>query len=337
MIRSSLSFLRSALLVCAIAGGLIVGMPCLAAAEPLDPLLALPDPGRATLVAEPFDPEAGTRFGPGVRVVPDGVVLAGRFLIEQGPTDGMEVLACLPGGKTHEALIQLEGASGVTINAACIIAFGEHHGIPAEEGRGVPPRGLALRVTAHWKGADGAWRAIDASSLVRDRVSDRPYPPLPWIYTGSRMLKIAEAIDGRMATHDRYMLDVTKSVAVNFNEADALLASVFPGAADDQRFEANSAVVPPTGTQVWLRLQAARPALRLSSDEAGALAGPSGPVADDAALVAVLAQLPAGGLRAVAVATPDAAGEAVVLALHARLLAAAIAAKVWVVPVFVRE
>lgn len=312
----------------------------LAAAEPtLGSLPALPRSRPAT--AAWADVDEGTLLAPGVRLVPgQRVVLAGRFHIDQGPPDGLEVLACMPDGKLHEALIKLDATSGAVINAAAIAAFGPVVGaVPAEEGQGIPARGLPVRVVVQWQPADrpGEWRSIDASCLVRDRSTDRAFPPLPYVLTGSRTVEIFEpGPDGKPAKRSRFMLDVTKSVAVNYDEADALLASPFPDAATDNSFETTSSLAPPPGTQAWLSISRAELPLALALDGEGRLLH-DGRILDDAALDAALAAtFGAGaqpGLRALAVAAPAATGPQLVAA-RKRLIASAARAKAWAIPVF---
>lgn len=321
---------------------------CLAAAAiaagEADALAALPQLPRPTLqtgAAPPFDPAAGTALAPWVRLVPaTRIVLDGEMQIDRGPSDGLEVLACLREGKTHETLIRLAGEGGDVVKAAGL-ALGLGDGRPAEENRGIPARGTPVRLTVLWQDEDGAWRWSDAACLVRDRTTDQPYPPLPWVWTGSRMLLIAETgTDGKVVRRERFMLDSTRSLAVNFDEPDALLASPFPNANEDARFEVNSAIAPPARTRVWLSLKAAETVLQLRLTPDGQLAG-DGPVLDDQALAAVLTETFAPTAtpahRAVFVRTAKGVGDDQVVATRARILAAAAAGKAWTVPLFVPE
>lgn len=315
------------------------------AAEASPDLLArLPPPPRAepaSAARPPFDPLAGTALAPGVRVVPAArVVLDGTIQVDKGPVDGLEVLACLKEGKTHEALIRLTAGDGSVVKAAFLAAFGLPDGRPAEENRGIPARGTPLRLTVMWTDEDGAWRWIDAARLVRDRTVDRGFPALPWVYTGSRILLIAESgPDGKVVRRERFMLDSTRSVAVNYDEPDALLASPFPCADQDVRFEANSAVMPPAKTTIHLVATPAETVLALRLEAGGILASRDGGGLDDAALAAAVGQAfaAAPAHHAVTVRTATGVGDELVVAARSRIMAAAAAAKVWCVPVFQPE
>lgn len=329
--------MKSLLACCLLAGCLTAGD-----ADPLALLPELPKPALQVATAPPFDPQAGTAFGPGVRFVAgQRVVLDGVIQIDKGPSDGLEVLACLREGKTHEALVRLNSNAGELMKAAGIAAFGLGDGRPAEEGRGIPARGTPLAITALWRDEDGKWRWIDAAQLIRDRSTDRPFPALPWVWTGSRILLIAESQpDGTVVRRERFMLDNTRSLAVNFDEPDALLASPFPCAVDDQRFEANSAITPPPGTAVHLALAPAPAVLTLRLTAEGALQQ-DGRALDAEALVAALAGPFAVAAtpphRAVLVRTAVGTGDEQVVEARRRILAAAAAAKAWTVPLFQAE
>jgi hypothetical protein len=307
-----------------------------------DPLAALPMPPRplpASHASAPWDPLSGTQLAPGVRLVPgERVVLEGAFQVDKGPVDGLEVLACLREGKTHETLIRLIASDGALIKAAGLAAFGLPDGRPAEESRGVPARGTPVRLTLLWRDEDGGWRSADAATLVRDRGTDRAFPPLPWVWTGSRMVLVTEnGPDGKPVRRERFMLDSTRSVAVNYDEPDALLASPFPCASEDQRFEANSAIAPPPRTVVHLAITRAETVLELRLAADGGLAAGAGPL-DDAALTTALAAAFAKPVHhAITVRTAAGVGDDLVVAARKRLLAIASAAQVWAVPLFTAE
>jgi hypothetical protein len=170
---------------------------------------------------------------------------------------------------------------------------------------------------------------------------DQPYPPLPFIYTGSRMMTLQETgPDGKPVQRERFMLDSTKTVIANYDEPDALLGSPFPGADVDQRFEVNSAIAPPPGTPMRLVFEKAELSLTLAMNADGALSEPAhaGQILDDAALTQLLvahygpAVKPT--LRALAVTVAASTPRTKDLAARTRLIGLAAAAKLWVVPVF---
>ncbi len=319
---------------------LTLGLFDLAAGEAPDPLLALPALPKAK--AQPIAaPTALKEFAPGVLVaIGERVALTGTIIIDQGPVDGLEVLACLATGKTHESLVRLDAANGQLVKAAFIAALGLADGVTAPEATGHPGRGTPLRVMIEWESLDapGTWFALDASSLIRDRNTDQGYPALPFTYTGSRFLVVDEtAPDGRPIRQERFMLDNTKSVVGIVDEPDALLASPSPGAGFDKHFEAYSAICPPTGTKVRLVFSKLTLPLTLTMDASGGLRK-DGVVLEETALDAELARVYGANttpaVRAVGIQVDASIPRDQDVVVRTRILAAAARAKAWVVPVY---
>ncbi|MFW5751385.1 MAG: YdjY domain-containing protein [Planctomycetota bacterium] len=196
-------------------------------------------------------PAKGQRLAEGLYLGEDRVVMEGVVLVDQGPVDGLEVIACLEGGKNHESLVRLFCNRADLTKAAFLAAFDPPDGAPAPEASGQPARGTPLRVRLFWQRLDpltgsSTWMAADASTLVRNRQLRHPYPPLPYVYTGSQFRTVHETLpDGTTQRVERFMLTTTRSVVVNFDEPDTLLASPFPLSARDDFFEVNSGVRPP--------------------------------------------------------------------------------------------
>ncbi|GDY13406.1 hypothetical protein LBMAG53_22840 [Planctomycetota bacterium] len=316
----------------------------LAAGEPIDPLLRLPEPPKpvvAQIAAPPSAPElvpgSQVHCAPGADARHGLVMLPAEFVIDRGPVDGLEVLLCLDGGKTHESLAKTRTSNGALVKAACIAGLGlDGSGAGSPEASNLPARGWPVRTVAWWQADDGGWRSVDATCLVRDRINDKAYPPLPFVYTGSRMHEIRQRRpDGTEQVSQRFALDLIKSVIVNFDEPDALFASPFPRSNDDQRFEVNSAICPPAGTPVWFALTRTDLPGPLLLGADGALSF-SGKILDDPALAELI-----GGwakdttLRAVAVTVAKTTPRTVDGVARERLLNAAATAKVWMVPIFV--
>jgi hypothetical protein len=308
-----------------------------------DPLMLLP-----VLASTPWTPCSAPPEGQPImadshalRSVAGKVVLLDTVLnMDKGPEDGMEVLACMEDGKTHEALVRTEfaGIQGRYLKFACISALALKDGTGANEFSGVPARGTPVRMRIYWHD-DDTWKCIDASCLIRDRDMDRGYPPLPFVYTGSRSIAgLQNDPSGKPVKVNRFMLEDTRSIAVVFDEPDALIASPFPGTKENARFEANSSLTPPVGTKLVLAIERAQLPLTLIADEHGALSYQGKPL-PDAELVKLLGAtyppvMPPDSLRAVDIQLPPTTEHEVDVNLRTQILAAAALAKAWVVPVF---
>lgn len=306
------------------------------ATDPMHVMPVLPKPQPAVAA----DLGALEELAPGVHIARGKwVVLDGVLAIDKGPTDGLEVLACLKDGKNHETLVRLDTTQGQLVKAACIAALGLVDGQPTDEGSGLPARGQPVSVTIRWQDG-GKTVAIPASQLVRDRVVDRPFPELAWPYVGSRFEKVlTNDVTGRPQQREVFMLDATRSIVVNFDEPDALIASAFPVAINDQRFEVYSAICPPAGTPLQLVIGPAILPLTLSLATDGTLHDAQGAVLDDAALGKALSVVygtdPVPALHTVGVEVAATAARQGDVQARARILAAAAAAKLWVSPLFV--
>lgn len=301
-----------------------------------DPLLALPTMPRPAPVAETVA-LTGEELAPGLRMARgQRVEIQGTILLDRGPVDGLEVFACLQGGKTHEAMIQVSLAQGALVKAAVIAAFGWSDGRPAREGSGFPTQGTPVRLRVAWTDPAGQEQVIDASSLVRDRITDQAYPALAWVWIGSRFETIRQSgADGVVMTRDQFMLEVTRSLIVNYDEPDALIGSPFPGAGVDQRFEVNSRICPPAKTPVRLLIEPAVLPLTLDRLADGRLAQ-DGRALNDEELrqLLVAAYGPATVLRSVGVRSHADLTAQHDAAAREYLLAQAALANVWAIPIF---
>jgi hypothetical protein len=180
---------------------------------------------------------------------------------------------------------------------------------------------------------------VAATALVRDRLCNRAWPALPVIYTGSQFRVIDYTIPGQPPEkRETFMLDVAKSLVTNWDDPDTLFASPFPTAARDDIHEANGALLPPVDTKVWVLFERCQLPATLMAAPDGSLAH-ADTTLDDPALAAFLAANygPAVSWRAVGVRVTAAVPREQDLVIRERLLQAAVAAKVWVVPVFVLD
>lgn len=305
---------------------------------------ALPEPWVPALREAPL-PKAAHGLGPGLAFDEGRLLIQGVQVFDQGPPDGLEVLMTMPGGKNHETLLRLEADQGRTIAAGFLAALDlPEQGQGPPEFSAIPARGWPVQLRLFWQPdlllEPDRWVWAHASTLVRDRDADRAYPALPYVWTGSRILAIDQSLpDGRVVTTKRLMLEVTRSVAVNFDEPDALLASPFPLASADFLLEVNSRLAPPPDTAVTVVAERAELALTLRLDEAGVLSRADGPALDPAALAELLAQLfgdpQQPELRAYAVEVDPAISRRVDVQARRQLLEAAVQAEVYAVPIFV--
>lgn len=314
---------------------LLLGLLHLHAVD-LAELPALPRP-HAPVVTATDEPQW---LAPGVGIIRDrAVVLTGKRWVDSGPDEGLAIVVCLTSGRLHESLIRLDSDDAALLKAAFILAFGWADGATNDPLHGLPPRGVPVRVEWEWQDVDGATRRIDASCLVRDRTTDRAFPPLPFIYTGSRVgeQRLRER-DGSERMVPSFKLAEHRSLVAFFDEHDALLSTPLPFLSNDLTLEVNTGLAPPGRTSGRLILSPVILPLTVWADVNGALrSAPDAVVMDDAAVVDLLRRHYSNAtdpllLRAV---TIHAAGPRTDdPALTQRFLRCAVAAESWVLPVF---
>lgn len=308
----------------------------------------LPPPAQPVLRDIQPDDDAFKELGPAVAVqLGTAVRLQAESIFAQGPEDGLEVLLCLQGGKNHEALAWTPTGNAQLVKTAFLLALELEDGQVTDEESGLPARGTPVRVVVRWQPdvflEPDRWVEVDASQLVRNRGTSEPFPPLPYVYTGSQIRAVPNTdADGEVVMRERFMLEYTKSVVVNYDEPDALLASPFPIAARDLLFEVNSQLAPVSRTPMRFIFTRVKLPLELQATVDGDLSHGDSGVLDDANLAALLRQTYHADHRsdpeqmaAVAIQIPAEAPRTLDAALRLRMLNAAVAAESWVVPIFV--
>jgi hypothetical protein len=296
----------------------------------------------------PFDMAAhnhGKELDPAIFISLDKAVeVHGKSVFQSGPADGLEVLLALQGGKNHEAFAWTPTGNAELLKTAFLLALALEDGQVADEERGVPARGTPLRVVVRWQPDvlmfPDRWVEVDASELVFNRGFNRGYPALPYIYTGSHLQMIpVHGDDGKVARKEHFMLNNSKSIAVNYDEPDALLASPFPEAGRDMMFEVYGRIAPRAGTKVQFAFSRAELPLTLTANESGELSLTGQDTVLEVDAIASLLRKhyhrdAKPELFAVAVQVPPQAPRALDEGLRIRLLKAAVQAESWVVPVF---
>lgn len=156
--------------------------------------------------------------------------------MDRGP---IELLACGPRGKTHEALLVLQ-ISPVDLQTALLLLGLQPGTDPVDLGVG-PPDGPQLDLWVEWQ-AGGETVRRRAEHLVFHRADGRALPETGWAFTGSQV------IDGR------FMADAEQSFVATFWDPWAILNLPLPCGGDDTLLQVNETEVPPAGTPVHLRL-----------------------------------------------------------------------------------
>ena len=235
-------------------------VPVVAAAAVQSVATAKPAPRIMPVVSQTAPENGLALFGPGIWVSPGTeVVFSGRLVFDQGPEDGLEVVAALKASKLHETLTELDTADALRVLTALIVAFGEpRDGVPPDSLSNLPPRGGPVDITLVWRTPSGSWNAIPVTSAIRDRHTDRAMVMVPGVYTGGA-LGTYQLPDGSGRVHQAPVLTQAGAVCALYDEENGSpLALAVPVPAEDKRWEANSAILPPVSTPIRLVVTRAR-------------------------------------------------------------------------------
>ncbi|GDY12701.1 hypothetical protein LBMAG53_15790 [Planctomycetota bacterium] len=205
----------------------------------------------ALIGADPIPIGQGIAVEVGVRLV-----LTGRFVLSQGPPDGLELLATTRNGRLHEALVELDADDAVAIQVAAVAALGIGAGRPPDSLTGRPPVGTPVQVHLNWDDDLGRRHDHPGAELIRDRTTDRHLPPWPWVWSGSLF---GTWPDPSKPGQSRRMLAAALDgmILAIFDENNSSLAALpIPDPRQDDRWEVNSALAPPVGTLVQVTVSA---------------------------------------------------------------------------------
>ena len=178
-------------------------------------------------------------FDPGKKQL----VVRAKVVLREGP---LEHLVCLKGTKEHEAILATD-AQPRQIHAGLLLT-GAEPGHPVRfEPKFEPPAGTPIAIELLWM-TDGKLHRSDARNWVKDEKAKKPLAE-NWVFGGSDLF--TDPVTKKMI----YAADEGDLITVaNFGSAilDLPLASSASDA--DRVFSADTAHVPPLGTEVLLRL-----------------------------------------------------------------------------------
>ena len=154
----------------------------------------------------------------------------------------IELLACGPGGKTHESVFVLD-CNPVDMQAGLLLPGLKPGTPPTGLGQG-QPQGTALDIWVDWLEGSSS-RSLRAESFVVNVEDNRqPLPETPWIFTGS----VVE--DGE------FKALAEESLIVTYWDPWAIINLPLPCGSNDEILSVNSNCVPSLKTPVTFRFRA---------------------------------------------------------------------------------
>jgi hypothetical protein len=170
------------------------------------------------------------------------LILRARVVLRDGY---LEHLMCSKGTKEHEAILATDAVPNL-IHAGLLLT-GAEPGHPVQfVPKFEPPRGPAIAIELSW-GEDGKIHKSDARQWVKDEKN----VPLArdWVFAGSQFYEDATTKQKRYAADDGDLITVA-------NFGSAILDLPIESSANDaeRAFSANTAKIPPLGTEVLVSL-----------------------------------------------------------------------------------
>jgi hypothetical protein len=203
-------------------------------------------PSTAPSTAEALRPEPGWKeMGRSLWYDRQGkrAVMRARVVLREGV---LEHLMCRKGTKEHEAILATD-ADARQIHATLLLTG-------AEVGKPVqfvpdfrPPSGSPIAIELRWR-QDGEVQSTDARQWVRDEKTAAPLA-IDWVFAGSVVY------EDRITKKPMYAADEGDLITVA-NFASAILDLPIASSANDaeRMFTANTAKIPPIGTEVFVIL-----------------------------------------------------------------------------------
>ena len=184
----------------------------------------------------------------------------GRVNMDRGGP--IELLACLPTGKTHESVLTLDVAP-LDLQVALLLLDLKPGRNPAVRYHPEDPDRLkepadSVLISVEWTeppgqaGGEPTRRSVRAEKLLLNLQAKRPEADSPWAFLGSRRLD------------ERFGADVDGSLITTFYDPLAILELAVETANDDIYYDVNAELCPPVGTPVELVIRA--PARKQKSD-----------------------------------------------------------------------
>ena len=173
--------------------------------------------------------------------------------VVQREADWLELLACSPGTREHEAILTVP-AKPSHIHLA-LTAIGLKHGSPMmvkrlEDGKldTKPAHGPAIAVSVIYQ-LDDQTIEQPAGKWIINRKTDKTLDNETWIFTGSHFQQFDD--------QQYYMADIEGTIIslVNFGDDLLTLPSKTTNYSDQEQLGCNTAEIPPIGTPVTIRLQ----------------------------------------------------------------------------------
>ncbi|UCF04773.1 MAG: hypothetical protein JSV33_12740 [bacterium] len=169
------------------------------------------------------------------------VVMPGWINMSEGV---VELLACAPGGKTHESVVVVD-VEPFHLQIALLLLGLEGGESISFQGDPATPEGDPVEIVIEWTDPkSGEMKSVRGEDFIYNVKADRPMIHTHWVFTGSRI------VDGV------FVAQMEKSLVTTYHDPYTIIDNPLQTGGDDTYYEANRFLVPPVGTKVTFLVRA---------------------------------------------------------------------------------
>jgi hypothetical protein len=169
------------------------------------------------------------------------LTIPGKINMQKGM---IELLACAPGGKTHETVVVMDVVP-YHLQVALILLGLNYIGGLSVQGDTLTPKGDSVDVFVTWT-KNGQDTTVRAEDFAWDIPAGKSMAHTPWVFAGSKMYE------------GKYMADVEKSLITTYHDPFTILDNPLSTGRDDETYKVNDLLVPPKGTPVTITIKPIR-------------------------------------------------------------------------------
>jgi hypothetical protein len=152
----------------------------------------------------------------------------------------IELVACAPGGKTHESVFVWDVVP-YHLQVALLLLGLKNGKSVSVQGDTTLPIGDSVYVYVSWK-EQGRTIEHRAEDVVFDILKNKPMEHTAWIFAGSKLIE------------GKFMADVEKSLMTTYRDPFTILDNPLRGGTDDTIYRVNTNVVPKKGSFISVRI-----------------------------------------------------------------------------------
>ncbi len=187
--------------------------------------------------ADEVEPDTAPLFLGRVMIDPARRALIATGFVNQ-VAGTIELLACGPGGKTHESIFVLY-ADAPDIHAGLLL-LGLKHGPPMPGLGEAPPQGDPVIIDVEWRNEQGRRQTARAETFIYDYQTRRAVRHGAWIFNGSKI------------ENGYYLARAEESLIATYWDPWAIINLQSIAGSDDDRLLVDQRTVPPLHTPIRL-------------------------------------------------------------------------------------